>query len=204
LDRVDAQGPHEEGRHLCPGHRLIGAESRVGVRVAASGYPSRGERFDVASVDRIGYVSEARRLLGGRKFEGIDEEGGHLCPGHGLVGAITIVGRWVASLRDAGGGETLDGFAVDGGCDVAEPAAFASRDLERPGEESSHLVALDRVIRTEDRFGVVASRRYPGGGQALDRRFVDAPLVVVEGSPWRQVLLSGGRRGSQDEERECQ
>src|SRR5690606_25977751 len=57
--RLEIESASEEGRHLSPGHRFVGAEAGVGGRVAAFGDACLGHCCDSALVQRAVVVGES-------------------------------------------------------------------------------------------------------------------------------------------------
>src|SRR5690606_34507522 len=100
-------------------------------------------------------ILESGQLLGGRKTESLDEEGRHLATRHRPLRAEPVVVRRVAASGDTGFGQGFDLVPIDGVFDVAEASFLPLRKAKRSDEERRHLPPADRVVRTEDRFGVV-------------------------------------------------
>ena len=63
--------------------------------------------------------------IGGLSVERPVEEGGHLSSGHGGVGAVAVVGGWVAAFGDAGCGEFGD-VGFEGGAVVVDEVVAAA------------------------------------------------------------------------------
>ena len=83
----DAGSPGQEGGHLRPGDRSLGAVTE-GVCGAADGYPSRGEGVDAGRMSVGGRHIDEPGRRGGGKVESPGEEGGHLRPGDRSLGAV--------------------------------------------------------------------------------------------------------------------
>src|SRR5690606_22586085 len=84
-------------------------------RAAGSPLGSRLVRTQTCTARMLGVVA-ARRL----SAHGAVEEGGHLSACDRLVGAVVVVGGWVAAAGDVGGGEGVDVGLEDGVVVVVE------------------------------------------------------------------------------------
>ncbi len=101
------EGSGEHGGHLSAGHGPFGAEPVGDWWVASGGDSGGGEAVDVVFEEGVVVVGE---VVGGGGWQGesAGEEGGHLLAVDCLVGAVAVVGWWVAASGDVGGGDRFD------------------------------------------------------------------------------------------------
>ena len=115
------------------------------------------------------------------RVEGVDEEGGHLGSGDGVVGAVAE-GAGLASGGYVAVGEFLGvGRPPLGGVHIGEPGGGGGGDLaaEDPDEPHRHDPPLDRVVGAEQAvpaFGVVEHAHL---GEGVDGRLVGAARTHI-------------------------
>jgi hypothetical protein len=99
--------PHQERRHLAPGHEVVGTEAVVGRRVAPPGDPGGGELLDVGLEHRAVVVGEGVvESLG--EAQGSHQERGHLAAGDSIGRTVSVVRGRVTAPGDPFGGDGLD------------------------------------------------------------------------------------------------
>ena len=181
---MEPERPDQERRHLPAADGIVGAV--VAVAAAAGdavvvelldpvdGEGRRGRAFDVGEEARAGGRRVARSVLG------LEQEHGHLRPGHGIAG--TVVAR-AATGRNALGRKLLDpwGELARAG-HVVEDAGAGGRRVGGPvlglEQEDGHLGACDGVVAAV--VAAAASGGDAGAEDLLDVGVEDVRLRHVE------------------------
>src|SRR5690606_24492736 len=159
---------------LLPSDEVVRAVLIVGGGIAPACDIGCGQPQDVTFEDVAVRVSEVGRTVGGRQVQSPDEECGHLTPRNVFVGAVLVVGRWIAPACDTGGRQLLDVLFEDIAVRVSEVGGpLGRRQPQSSNEECGHLAAGDELGWTEH----VVLRRVATSSDVLLRQPGD---VVVE------------------------